>query len=112
MGAQYVQTGNHIDYTPAADLAAGDVVVQGELVGIAQCAFGAGQPGCLALTGVFDLPKTTGAGTAIASGAKIYWDAVQKKAATADGGGANKYVGKSIRDAADADVVVRVRLSQ
>ena len=112
MIATYIQTGNHIDYTPAADLALGEVIVQGELVGIAPYAVGAGQPGSLAVTGVFDLDKASGAGTAIPAGTKIYWDAAQKQAVTSDGGGANKYVGKSIHDAADTASAVRVRLSQ
>jgi len=110
MGAQYVQTGNYLDYMAPADVAAGDVVVQGDLVGIAHRAIGAGEPGSIAVVGVFDLPKATG--TAIVAGAKIYWDAAQKKAVTVDGSGANKYAGKATQDATDTAPFVRVRLSQ
>lgn len=34
--ATFVHDGRAIDYTPGGDVAAGDVVVQGELVGIAK----------------------------------------------------------------------------
>ena len=35
--ATYIHEGTAIDYTPAADVAAGDVIVQNELVGGANC---------------------------------------------------------------------------
>jgi len=48
--------------------------------------------------------------TAIAAGAKVYWDALSQQATTtADD---NKYLGKAVRAAADADATVRVRLEQ
>ena len=71
--AVFVSEGNAIDYTPTADVAAGDVVVQGELVGIAKTPIAANTPGALTVTGVFDLPKATGAGTAIPVGSEAYW---------------------------------------
>ncbi len=103
-------TARAIDYTPAADVAAGDVVVQGDLVGVAKLDIAANTLGALAVDGVFDVPKASGGGTAIAAGAKVYWDATNKQAtATAD---ANKYMGKTVKAAADADTTVRVRLEQ
>jgi predicted RecA/RadA family phage recombinase len=112
MIAIYKQSEDTVDYTPAADVAAGDVVVQGELVGVASREIKAGALGTLTVSGVFDFPKATGAGTAIAAGAKVYWDATAKVATTSDGGGANKFLGKSILAAADGDATVRARLSQ
>jgi predicted RecA/RadA family phage recombinase len=67
--AVFVHDGCSIDYTPAADVAAGDVVVQGNLVGVARQPIKANQPGALAVEGVFDFAKATGAGTALAVGA-------------------------------------------
>lgn len=108
--AMFVQEGNAIDYTPAADVAVGDVVVVGDLVCVAKQAILANRLGSLATTGVFDLPKATGAGTAITAGTKLYWDAVNKQAtATA---GSNKQAGYAVKAAADADTTVRVMLSQ
>jgi predicted RecA/RadA family phage recombinase len=108
--AFFVSEGNTIDYTPSANVAAGDVVVQGELVGIAKTPIAANAPGSLAVKGIFDLPKATGAGSAIAVGIQAYWDATNKVVtATATG---NKFLGKTVKAAADADTNVRVRLSQ
>jgi predicted RecA/RadA family phage recombinase len=107
---KFLNEGNAIDYKPAADGAAGDVVVLGELVGIANAPIKANTLGALAVAGVFEFPKTAGAGTAITAGTKLYWDAVVKVAtATVD---ANKFIGKATADAADADAKVRARLSQ
>jgi predicted RecA/RadA family phage recombinase len=110
--AQFIQLGNSIDHTPAAAVAAGEVIVQGDLVGIAQLDVAAGQLGALALTGVFDIDKATGVGTGIAVGTKVYWDAANKQATSADGGGVNKYLGKVTATAGDDATKVRVRLQQ
>lgn len=110
MNAKYVQTGDAVDYTPAADVKAGDVVIQNDLTGIAKLDIKAGKLGALAVTGVFDVPKATGAGSAIAAGAKVWWDATVKQATTV--ALAQGYLGKAVKAAADADATVRVRLSQ
>ncbi len=108
--AVFVQQGEQIDYTPSADVAAGDVVVQEDLVGIARSAIPAGTPGSLAVAGVFDVVKASA--TEFTAGAKVYWDATNKLAVTTDGGGANKLVGKAVRAAGAGVTTVRVRLSQ
>ena len=110
--AQFIHQGNSIDYTPGADVSAGDVVVQGDLIGIAQIDCAAGQLGALAVAGVFDIDKATGVGTGIAVGTKVYWDAADKQAKADDEAGANKYLGKTIAAAGDDDAKVRVRLEQ
>jgi predicted RecA/RadA family phage recombinase len=108
--AVYFQEGDSIDYTPGADVAAGDVVVQGDLVGVAVRPIAANTLGALAVTGVFDFAKATGGGSAIAMGAIVYWDDAANQANTTSAG--NKLLGKVVRAAADADTTVRVRLSQ
>lgn len=110
--AQFIHDGKSIDYTPGADVSAGDVVVQNDLVGIAKLDIASGALGALAVTGVFDLPKATGVGEAIAAGAKVYWDAGNTVATTDPAAGANKYLGKTVRDAGDDDATVRIRLEQ
>ena len=110
--AQFIHDGKSIDYTPASDVTASDVVVQGDLVGIAKLDIASGALGALAVTGVFDLPKTAGVGEAIAAGAKVYWDVAEQVAKTDDETGANKYLGKTVAAAGDDDETVRVRLSQ
>jgi len=108
----FVQEGNLIDYTPGAAVAAGDVVVQGDLVGVANIDIPANTLGALAVVGVFDLPKASGVGTAIAVGSIVYWDATAQQATTSSGAGANKELGKTVAAAGDNDATVRVRLSQ
>jgi len=108
--AVFVQQGEQIDYTPATDVAAGDVVVQGDLVGVARTPIAAGATGSLAVVGVFDVAKASE--TEFTAGAKVYWDAANKLAVTSDGGGANKLLGKAVRAAGAGVTTVRVRLSQ
>lgn len=107
---KFVHEGAAIDYTPGADTPAGTVVVQGDLVGTTRVDLKAGQLGALAVQGVFDFPKAAGVGTAFTVGALAYWDNTNKVATkTATN---NKLIGKAVKAAADADTVVRIRMSQ
>ena len=108
--ATFVHDGASIDYTPGAAVAAGDVIVQGELVGVARTPIAANALGSLAVAGVFDFAKATGGGTAITAGANVYWDDTNNVATTTATG--NKLIGKCVKAAADADATVRVRMSQ
>ena len=108
--AVFVTDGRAIDHTPGSDVAAGDVVVQGELVGVARTPIPANTPGSLAVAGVFDFPKA--AATVFAAGAKAYWDATNKLAVTSDGSGTNKLLGKATVAAGNGPTTVRVRMSQ
>jgi predicted RecA/RadA family phage recombinase len=110
--AEFVHEGSAIDFVPATDVGAGEVVVIGDLVGVTKRACGAGELGSLAVEGVSDFPKATGAGSAIPAGSKLYWDVADKQAKTDSEAGANKYLGKSTQAASDADATVRARLSQ
>jgi len=107
---KFVQEGAAIDYTPGADIPAGTVVVQGDLVGTTRVDLKSGQLGSLAVQGVFDFPKAAGAGTAFTVGTLAYWDATNKVATKTASG--NKVIGKAVRAAADADTTVRIRISQ
>src|SRR5512133_1506128 len=97
--ATFVHDGSSIDYTPGADVAAGAVVVIGDLIGVARTPIAANALGSLAVVGVFDFPKATGGGTAIAAGATLYWDAVNAVATATSVG--NKQLGKAIAAAVD-----------
>jgi predicted RecA/RadA family phage recombinase len=70
--ASYVQVGDLLDYTPAAAVAAGDVVVIGSLVGVAPRAIAANAVGALAVEGVFEIPCATGATGAQGSAISYY----------------------------------------
>jgi predicted RecA/RadA family phage recombinase len=103
---------NQIDYTPGSDLAAGEVVVAGDLIGVAERPIPANAQGSLTITGIRDFAKPTGAGSAagMTLGAKVYWDDTNNVATVT--AGANKQIGKIVKTAADADSTVRCLLSQ
>jgi predicted RecA/RadA family phage recombinase len=106
--AQFIQDGDYIDYTPGSAVAAGDVIVQGDLVGVAKGDIAANKLGALALTGVFDFAKNTG--VAYTVGQILYWDDTTNVVTTTASG--NKQIGKVVRAAATTDSTVRMRLSQ
>jgi len=110
--ATFRHQGAAIDHTPGADVAAGDVVVQGELVGVAKLDIKAGRLGALAVEGVFDFPKSVGPSSAMPAGLDVYWDAAGQVATEDPSGGANKRIGRVVKDATDDDAIVRIRLSQ
>ena len=116
MGAKLVHTGFTIDYTPTVAILAGSVIVQNDLVGVANLDMAASRKGALHVAGVFDFPK---AAEAIAVGVKLYWDADGDPVGGEAGSGAvtatatdNTYIGKAIAAAADTDTHVRTRMSQ
>lgn len=110
---EFIQDGDAIDYTPNADVAAGAVVVLGDLVGVTKRPIPANTLGALHVTGVFEFPKETGSGTEIAAGAIVHWDANAQVAYASIGGSASdKLLGKAVLAAGETDETVRVRLTQ
>ena len=103
MNATYVQKGEYIDFTPPADVNAGDVVVRGRLAGVAKLDIKAGELGALATSGVYDVLK---GGEAFEAGDRVFWDEANGKAA-AEGG---VMLGVCVRDADASDATVRVIL--
>lgn len=108
--ALFVQDGCAIDYTPAAAVAAGDVVSLGALIGIAKSPIDASKVGALAIEGVFDFLKSGSAGPVFAIGDAVHWDTVNGLA-TRTGGSGHLFLGTAIAAAATGDTTVRVRLA-
>lgn len=104
MGATYYQRGEAIDYANAGstDIAAGDIVVIGERIGIAGTDIPAGGVGSLMVEGVYLIPKDT---AAIGIGATVYYAGGK---ATATSGSVT--AGYAIEAAAADDVTVKVKL--
>ena len=105
----YHGTPLNVDYTPGADVTAGDVVVQGDLVGVAPRDIAADALGALQVVGpgaVFVFPVTAGTGTALAAGSIVYWDdssdVVTSTAST------NAVLGKVVTATSDSDTSVYV----
>jgi len=109
--ATFVHDGKSIDYTPVTGAVdAGDVIVQDEMVGVAKLDIAQYALGALAVSGVFDFPKSTGSSSAIVAGDNCYWDASSEVAtATAD---SHKLIGKAVKHASDDDATVRILMNQ
>lgn len=110
------QAGRSVDYTPSSAVAAGQVVVQGSLVGIAEIPIAANVLGALAVEGVFDIVKVNGT---ITAGAAVYWDADGDPQGGTAGTGAltttstlNTFVGWTIAAAGATDEYVPVLLAK
>lgn len=106
--AVFVQDGDEgIDYTPNADVAAGDVIDLGTFVGIARHPITAGETGALDLFGVYSFLKETGAGINV--GDKVVWDSTSKVAFVTGGGYSSAAtVGVCIKAAGSSDATVWV----
>lgn len=115
--AKSVANGDVQDYTPGSAKTAGDMVVIGNRALPLYVNLAANELGALALEGIFDVPKETGA---IALGSEVYWqadgtpvtgDASSGAATTGDGGG-TAFVGYATVAAVSGDSYVRVRLAE
>ena len=106
MYARYLYEGKSIDLFPSSDIPAGNVIVQGNLVGITKVDLKAGCLGAIAVVGVYDVVKGA---IAVPVGSKIYWDDTAKHAVLVASG--NAPLGVAVADAAVDDITVRVRLA-
>lgn len=69
--ARFVQRADSVDFCPAGNLPAGEVVRLGSLVGVTKLLVKAGELGAIALTGVFDLDKPLN--VTFQAGEQIFW---------------------------------------
>ena len=106
----FVSAGRYMDYTPVGAITAGDVVVVGELVGVATSDIAAGALGALAIEGIFDFPKAVTSGTAFTNGQLAYWDDTGDVATTT--ASTHEQIGYAVEAAADATTRVKIKLVQ
>jgi len=109
--ARFIQVGESIDYTPGSAVAAGQVIVQGSMIGVTKVPIAANALGALAVKGVFDVVK---ANEQIALGAALYWDADGNPYGGTAGTGcctttstSNTFIGFSMEAAGATDEKVR-----
>lgn len=112
--ANYVSSGEVIDYTPVAAKSAGDVVVQNGYAGVAPVDLPADAPGSLRVGGEHDFVKATGA---ISAGNAVYWDSDGDPVGGTAGSGAatttssgNTFLGYATLAAGSSDTRVRVQM--
>lgn len=104
-GPGYFQDGDLIDYTPSADVGAGQVVVMGELVSIAPRPIASGKLGAVIVEGVAYLPCATGATGA--QGSVVFYSSATGVANATTG----TYCGKLAADRVATDTTVKVLLN-
>lgn len=111
MIAKYYQKGDSVDYTPTSAVNAGDVVVQGNLVGVAKLDIAAETLGSLAVEGVFECAK---AAETVSTGDVMYYDAANQVVTKTVGTGDDALTtvfGVAIEDAEESDETVCVKLN-
>ena len=96
----FVQAGEHISISAAADTLSGAPVLAGSLFGIAQGAALSGETVTIVRRGVFNVAKATGQAWTV--GDKIYWSTANSDFTTTASG--NKLVGVVVQAAASGDV--------
>ena len=105
MAAIFYQTGDVIDYTAAENLSFGDVVDLSTRIGVAGADIAKDAAGPVHVTGVYRIPKASGAVTV---GQALYWAKSAKNlTTTAD---SNTPAGWAVAPAAseDPDVLVKI----
>lgn len=101
--AEFVQRGDNIDYKAEKDIAYMEVVPLAERIGVAMEAIAKGDTGTITLTGAFKLPAESG--TALAVGAKVYWNAENNNVTATAGTVLAGYVVEAKAEAATTAVV-------
>ncbi len=113
--AYFFSSGTKIEYTPNAAVYAGDIVVIGSMVGVAEVDIAASALGEVTIRGAVNAPKDTSTFTA---GDAVYWNATGSPVtgtvstgAMTSTQGSNKYVGRCLADAATGVASVKVNLA-
>ena len=106
----YLSPGLRVDHTPSGAVTGGDIVVQGNLVGVASQDIAAAEKGSLAVGGLFRLAKAT-TGVVPAAGDHVWYNTSSKLAVLAAGSNC-VYFGKTPEGAAEATAYVDVVLIQ
>lgn len=101
----FIAVGNTMEFTAAADVASGAVVVVEDVVGIAAGDVADGASGVLNLGGVYELPKA--AAQPWAAGTRVYWNGSAATTTEAS----NTLLGVAYRAAASAAETGYVRLN-
>lgn len=107
-----ISDGKSIPHTPGSAVAAGSVVVQGDLVGIATEAIPAGKLGALQVEGIFEVDRVGAILGGLPAGRMVYWDESSQHAHNTAGGGLRKLLGKTVESTPQIATRVRVKLIQ
>jgi len=97
-----------VDYTPGAAVAAGEVVVNNDLVGVALQAIAKNALGAICVSGIFTVAKKST--DTFQVGTKVYWDDSNNYATTTSTN--NTYLGKAVEAAGSGVTEAKVLLCQ
>lgn len=109
MSRNYVHNGDAVTLAAPANTNSGDLVIVGQLFGVAQSSANSGANVALRCGGVHTLRKLNGASTSFAAGANVYWDATNANCTVS--ATSNTRIGVATVAAANADVSITVRLN-
>lgn len=108
--AVYVQPGLLVDYTPAADVSAGEVLqLPSGRAGVAPVAITSGVLGAVQTEGIHTFTKT--ASIAILRGGRVYWDHSANTATFRKVNDRDFYLGRATADSSATDTTVSVALN-
>ena len=99
----YVQKGNALDLIASAPYVSGELVIEGNLVGVAVADIASGETGSVSVRGVYQFEKDTPA--SLAQGDIAYYDAALKKLTATNTDPAVGYVVKVVGDKVDLKIV-------
>lgn len=102
----FLQPGVNLTLPAPVAVASGDVVIVGEIHGVAAGDAAEGDPCDVVTVGVFTLPKV--AANAFGIGDKVYWDGTNKLATSTASG--NTRLGTAVEVAATTTATVAVKL--
>ncbi len=102
----FIQPGDTLMVAAPANVASGDVVIIGLMIGIATTTALSGAPVAVKTTGVIELAKVSAQAWTV--GVAVYWDSTNKQATTTSS--ANTLIGYAAEPAANPSSVGRVRL--
>lgn len=73
----FIQNGHYLDVTPSSAYAGGELVILGDVVGVAVADIPANETGVICCSGVFEFSKNPAA--VVESGDHAHWDVVTKQ---------------------------------
>ncbi|NYE62193.1 putative RecA/RadA family phage recombinase [Duganella sp. 1224] len=107
MATNYVQEGDVLDFTAAAAVASGAVIVLGKRIGVAARAVSQGSVGAAHVTGVWEIAKLTT--DVVGQGDLLYWDAQNSRLTTT--AASNVQAGYAASPAAAGAATVQIKIN-
>lgn len=105
MAQNLIQDGDVMPVVLSGTVTSGSAIVVGDTVGVALNSGVSGETIQVAICGVYELPKASGA---ISQGAVLYWDAANSNLTTT--ASTHKKAGIAFLDAASGDATVQLKL--